>query len=263
MATIYVDNPVTSQFAMIPNALWSLDLPPTAKLLFGFLLSFQDGAAPSVALIEATLKIGKDSRQAAFKALEVAGYAGWSFRGRPNGRGVDREMWVSSVKLVEADRSRLLRRVTRRSAAGSPDGERENPAHGSSPVNAGCLDGERENPAEGQIRDLEPENPPKSAENPAHKVKDKTKTLAREGHGRFVGGSGSSKPGSRSAVTLDQGDSPSRMQPGLPHVSTLSDADRRSLRCGHDFFLLGKLCRFGSRAHSALAAQLRECEATL
>jgi hypothetical protein len=100
MSKIYVDNPVQSGFAMVPNSLWRLGISLKAKGLFAFLLSFHHGAAPSVAEIETALDIGKDQRQAAFRELVAVKLAGWEPERNASGRVIARRMWISSRPLL-------------------------------------------------------------------------------------------------------------------------------------------------------------------
>ena len=71
---IHVHNPIERDFTMVPNRLWSMPgLSVTAKAVFAYLLSWRDGSAVRVAVIEDALCIGRDARRSAFKQLEAAG----------------------------------------------------------------------------------------------------------------------------------------------------------------------------------------------
>lgn len=70
---IHVHNPIERDFTMVPNRLWAMPgLSVTAKAVFAYLLSWRDGSAVRVAVIEDALSIGRDARRAAFKQLEAA-----------------------------------------------------------------------------------------------------------------------------------------------------------------------------------------------
>lgn len=77
MARVLVSNRVDRDFSIIPNALWSADLPFQAKAVACYLLSLRDGAMPYVAEMEAALGIGRDARRKAFAALEAIGFLSW------------------------------------------------------------------------------------------------------------------------------------------------------------------------------------------
>lgn len=71
---IHVHNPIERDFTMVPNRLWTMPgLSVTAKAVFAYLLSWRDGSAVRVAVIEDALSIGRDARRSAFKQLEAAG----------------------------------------------------------------------------------------------------------------------------------------------------------------------------------------------
>lgn len=93
---IHVHNPIERDFTMVPNRLWSAPgLSVTAKAVFAYLLSWRDGSAVRVAVIEDALSIGRDARRAAFKQLETAGLL------RIEVRNLDRGRFVT-IRTVDA-----------------------------------------------------------------------------------------------------------------------------------------------------------------
>jgi len=100
MSRILVDNPVTEQFAMIPNAVWELDCSVKAKALLGYLLSFHHMAAPTVAQIESVLRIGKKARLSAMGELVELGLIRWQYDHDKTGRIVGQTLCVTSRPLL-------------------------------------------------------------------------------------------------------------------------------------------------------------------
>jgi len=93
---IHIHNPIERDFTMVPNRLWSAPgLSVTAKAVFAYLLSWRDGSAVRVAVIEDALSIGRDARRAAFKQLEAAGLL------RIEVRNLDRGRFVT-IRTVDA-----------------------------------------------------------------------------------------------------------------------------------------------------------------
>ena len=101
MTRIIVDNPVTEQFAMIPNAVWDLECSIKAKAILSYLLSFRHMAAPSVRQIESTLRIGKKARLAAFAELVELKLIRWQYDHDDKGRIVAQTLCVTSRPLLE------------------------------------------------------------------------------------------------------------------------------------------------------------------
>ena len=99
MSHIRIDNPVEREFAMVPNAIWSLPCSLKAKAVFAYLLSHRDGSYPSVALVEKTLGIHRDTRQKAMKELEQLGLVKWVII-RSQGKIVAKELCVTTAPLV-------------------------------------------------------------------------------------------------------------------------------------------------------------------
>jgi len=100
MSRILVDNPVTEQFAMIPNGVWDLDCSIKAKALLAYLLSFHHMSAPSVAQIESVFKIGKKARLAAMSELAKLGFIRWQYDHDAKGRIVSSTLCVTSRPLL-------------------------------------------------------------------------------------------------------------------------------------------------------------------
>ena len=93
---IHVHNPIERDFTMVPNRLWVVPgLSVTAKAVFAYLLSWRDGSAVRVAVIEDALCIGRDARRAAFKQLEAAGLL------RIEVKNLDRGRFVT-IRTVDA-----------------------------------------------------------------------------------------------------------------------------------------------------------------
>jgi len=77
MARVTISNRLTSDFGMVPNALWRSGLPFAAKGVAAYLCSLRDGAMPYVAEMEQAMGIGRDARRKAFKVLEALGFIQW------------------------------------------------------------------------------------------------------------------------------------------------------------------------------------------
>lgn len=93
---IHVHNPIERDFTMVPNQLWlAPGLSVTAKAIFAYLLSWRDGSAVRVAVIEDALCIGRDARRTAFKQLEAAGLL------RIEVKNLDRGRFVT-IRTVDA-----------------------------------------------------------------------------------------------------------------------------------------------------------------
>jgi hypothetical protein len=99
MDTVKIHNPVQSEFAMVPNSLWSMPVSCTAKAIFAYLLSFRDQSTVRVALIEQALKLGRDKRQNAMRELEEHGLICRQIE-RVNGRIVTRSLLVTTEPLL-------------------------------------------------------------------------------------------------------------------------------------------------------------------
>lgn len=84
---IHVRNPVDRDFTMVPNAIWRIEgLSITARAIFCFLLSWRDGSAVRVAVIESALGIGRDARRKAFAELREIGLLKMDVRNLERGR---------------------------------------------------------------------------------------------------------------------------------------------------------------------------------
>jgi len=99
MDTVTINNPVQTQFAMVPNSLWAMPISCTAKAIFAYLLSFRDQTCVRVALIEQTLGLGRDKRQKAMRELEDAALIERKIE-RHRGRIVTRELIVTTEPLL-------------------------------------------------------------------------------------------------------------------------------------------------------------------
>jgi len=106
MNCVSIDNPVSSMFSMVPNALWALD-PETVsidgKAIFAFLLSFRDGSTVRVALIEKALGIGRDKRRRAMKELEACGLISRVITRCRSGRVVTERLVVTTRPLLSGE----------------------------------------------------------------------------------------------------------------------------------------------------------------
>lgn len=228
MATIYVDNPVEHSFAMVPNALWDMPISLKAKGLFAFLLTFRDGSAPTVALIESALSIGKDARQAAFRELESVGLAGWSLKTDRANRIVGREMWISSRPLLQAA-----------ACARKP----ENPADGSRKPGK---------PAVGKPAQTSRKTRASEPENPAHKEQYKQEKR----------GPASARPVHRQPPRLPHESGGASVDPvkAAALVGAASGAVRQMIRKGETVLIGGQLVQPGSPDMLTLQAALRDLE---
>lgn len=101
MNTLKVVNPVERQFAMIPNAVWSLPVSLTAKAILAFLLSHRDGTPLRVASIETQLNVGRDKRRKAMAELSDIGILTTVTERNPSGRITTRELVVDVRPLLD------------------------------------------------------------------------------------------------------------------------------------------------------------------
>lgn len=98
---IHIHNPIERDFTMVPNRLWTMPgLSVTAKAVFAYLLSWRDGSAVRVAVIEDALSIGRDARRSAFKQLEAAGLLRIEVKNLDRGRFVTLRTVDASPLLV-------------------------------------------------------------------------------------------------------------------------------------------------------------------
>lgn len=118
---IHVYNPIERDFTMVPNRLWVMPgLSVTAKAVFAYLLSWRDGSAVRVAVIEDALCIGRDARRAAFKQLEGAGLL------RIEVKNLDRGRFVT---LRTVDTTPLLAPGPENPSAVAPGPEKPSPVN--------------------------------------------------------------------------------------------------------------------------------------
>lgn len=95
---IIIENPVQSEFGMVPARLWLMDMSYKAKAVAAYLLC-QHGAVPRVGQIESDLGIGRQLRQAAMRELTEAGIIRYKLQ-KKNGVIVARNMVVSTVPIL-------------------------------------------------------------------------------------------------------------------------------------------------------------------
>lgn len=101
MSYIKIHNPVQTEFAMVPNVLWSWpSLSFKAKGFFAYLLSFRHGVCPSVAAMEAETGLGRDARKAVMRELEAAGLARWVVQRDASARIVAKFLEVTTAPLL-------------------------------------------------------------------------------------------------------------------------------------------------------------------
>lgn len=97
---IQIINRIDREFGMVPRALWSMELPFTAKGLAAYLLCLRDGAAPYVAEIEAATGLGRDARRKAFALLERAGVIQWKIERNARGQVVSKSLCVDAMACL-------------------------------------------------------------------------------------------------------------------------------------------------------------------
>jgi len=107
MTQIRVENPIETRFAMVPNALWALEIPFDAKGLFAYLLSYRHGGAPTVKQIEAETGMGRDRRRKAMTALIDIG-AAWYENITKGGVIVGKVLVISTAFLDRAPENQSL-----------------------------------------------------------------------------------------------------------------------------------------------------------
>lgn len=157
MSYLFLDNPISRDFAMVPDALWSWPgLSFKAKGFFAYLLSFRHGVCPPVAAMEAQTGLGRDARKAVMRELATAGLARWVITRDPAGRVLAKRLEVSTRPLLAAILS-------------GADHAPENPSHGGSGVHA------PEKPSNGKSVAKRLKTRAAAAENPAMKEKGKEK----------------------------------------------------------------------------------------
>ena len=124
MTKIVIDNPVQSEFGMVPKSLWTMPISYKAKALAAYLLCHHE-VVPTVQQIENDLAIGKDLRQAAMRELIAAGIAEWHYV-RKNGVFLAKELIVSTRPMLHDIASpRAVKTGGRKIRQQEP----ENPAH--------------------------------------------------------------------------------------------------------------------------------------
>lgn len=123
MTQIKIHNPVHTEFAMVPNVLWSWPgLSFKAKGFMAYLLSFRHGVCPPVAAMEAETGLGRDARKAVMRELERAGLARWVVQRDASSRIIAKFVEVTTVPLLAA----VVDRAQRQDESHAP----ENPSDG-------------------------------------------------------------------------------------------------------------------------------------
>lgn len=103
MTDIKIHNPVQTEFAMVPNVLWTWPgLSFKAKGFMAYLLSFRHGVCPPVASMEAETGLGRDARKAVMRELEAAGLARWIVQRDGSARIVAKYLEVTTLPLLAA-----------------------------------------------------------------------------------------------------------------------------------------------------------------
>jgi hypothetical protein len=140
MTDIKIHNPVQTEFAMVPNVLWTWPgLSFKAKAFMAYLLSFRHGVCPPVAAMEAESGLGRDARKSVMRELEAAGLARWIVQRDASARIVAKYLEVTTLPLLAAavaraqavaeshtpenpsdGKSGAVRLVSRRAAAENP-----------------------------------------------------------------------------------------------------------------------------------------------
>lgn len=233
MARIYIDNPISSQFAMVPNVLWRWPgLSFRAKGFFAYLLSHRDGSCPPVAAMEAETGLGRDARKAAMAELIAAGLARWQVQRDQGGRLLSKRLEVTTRPLL----------VAVAQETGLPP---ENPSDGRlSP----------EKPSDGKSVSATTESRRCATENPAILQNPKQNKGARSAAGRPAARSASSRgETSRAASAVVKG--------GGVDVSALTDFQRARLLAGQSCLLDGQPVLSGSPLAERLRVALRSQDA--
>lgn len=233
MSYLFLDNPISRDFAMVPDALWSWPgLSFKAKGFFAYLLSFRHGVCPPVAAMEAQTGLGRDARKAVMRELATAGLARWVIARDPSGRVLAKRLEVSTRPLLAAILS-------------GADHAPENPSHGGSGVHA------PEKPSDGKSVAKRLKTRAAAAENPAIKEKGKEKP------GTAVSAAARVQRQPR-RLPLESGGAAGASIGGA--VARLSDFQRKRLREGSTVQVDGVTVTQGSPAMGAWQAALRAVE---
>lgn len=125
MTDIKIHNPVQTEFAMVPNVLWTWPgLSFKAKAFMAYLLSFRHGVCPPVAAMEAESGLGRDARKSVMRELEAAGLARWIVQRDASARIVAKYLEVTTLPLLAA--------AVARAQADAESHTPENPSDGKS-----------------------------------------------------------------------------------------------------------------------------------
>ena len=249
MAQVQIINPISRDFAMVPNALWRSDLPFAAKGVAAYLFSLRDGAFPYVAEMETALGLGRDARRKAFKALEAAGVIRWQVERDAAKRICAKRLILDPAALCRAPESQAhgAEAVPATRAPEKPAGGKSTPA---AVETRRCGDG-------------------RSGDTIRHKKQERAQD-ARSAAGRALPPQGAARPAAlpkpkpgRSAVQPKEGQAEARREgPELAQaVAGLSAWEKSRVRAGGDLLLPGLgLVKAGTPAGEALRAALRTAE---
>lgn len=237
MSKIYIDNPISSDFAMVPNVLWRWPgLSFKAKGFFAYLLSHRHGSMPAVAGMERETGLGRDARKAAMRELIAAGLASWQVRRDPSGRLLDKVLSVSTRPLLAVIASGDM---------GQPALSPDNPSHG----RVDALSPEK--PSDGKSGGHVTETRRCAAEKPAI-LQDKKKQEARS-----VVAKPRAVPPARSGCSGGMAASPGFDGQGVSlDISALSAFQRARLRSGQSVVIGKAVVAAGSVELARLQAAL-------
>jgi len=100
---IYINNPVQSQFGMVPRSLWQAKLSGQAKALVAFLLCVMPGQTVTATVMDEAIGVGRDKGQSVRRELQEAGLISWETPKDRYGRSRGKVLHVDVRSLVNLD----------------------------------------------------------------------------------------------------------------------------------------------------------------